>query len=156
MKKNQTKRLLALVLTLALTLSNVPTAVFAEDVTATEPQSTTEQQVKPQEETTEQADQQQQQQDEKKEQTQQEQQNAESEQTEDKTTPDVKEDSAVAEDTNTQQADHEAEFHGNKVAGGDLRAKFQNAFGVALEYRFRVSGTQDEWQTVDITKSHTL
>ncbi|MFR1689125.1 MAG: hypothetical protein ACLSVM_02650 [Coprococcus phoceensis] len=54
MKKNQTKRLLALVLTLALTLSNVPTTVFAEDVTATEPQSTTEQQVQSQEETTEQ------------------------------------------------------------------------------------------------------
>ena len=36
MKKNQTKRLLAMVLTLALTLSNVPTTVFAEDVTATE------------------------------------------------------------------------------------------------------------------------
>ena len=49
MKKNQTKRLLALVLTLALTLSNVPTTVFAEDVTATEPQSTTEQQVQSQE-----------------------------------------------------------------------------------------------------------
>lgn len=155
MKKNQTKRLLAMVLTLALTLSNVPTTVFAEDVTATEPQSTTEQQVQSQEETTEQADQQQQQ-GEEKEQTQQEQQNTESEQTEDKTTPDVKEDSAVTEDTNTQQADHEAEFHGNKVAGVDLRGKFQNAFGVALEYRFRVSGTQDEWQTVDITKSHTL
>ena len=61
MKKNQTKRLLALVLTLALTLSNVPTTVFAEDVTATEPQSTTEQQVQSQEETTEQVDQQQQQ-----------------------------------------------------------------------------------------------
>lgn len=122
MKKNQTKRLLALVLTLALTLSNVPTTVFAEDVTATEQQSTTEQQVEPQEETTEQVDQQQQQ----------------------------------DEDTNTQQTEHEAEFHGNKVAGVDLRGKFQNAFGVALEYRFRVSGTQDEWQTVDITKSHTL
>lgn len=122
MKKNQTKRLLALVLTLALTLSNVPTTVFAEDVTATEPQSTTEQQVQSQEETTEQVDQQQQQ----------------------------------DEDTNTQQTEHEAEFHGNKVAGVDLRGKFQNAFGVALEYRFRVSGTQDEWQTVDITKSHTL
>lgn len=54
MKKNQTKRLLAMVLTLALTLSNVPTTVFAEDVTATEPQSTTEQQVQSQEETTEQ------------------------------------------------------------------------------------------------------
>lgn len=111
MKKNQTKRLLALVLTLALTLSNVPTTVFAEDVTATEPQSTTEQQVQSQEETTEQVDQQQQQ----------------------------------DEDTNTQQTEHEAEFHGNKVAGVDLRGKFQNAFGVALEYRFRVSGTQDEW-----------
>ena len=122
MKKNQTKRLLALVLTLALTLSNVPTTVFAEDVTATEPQSTTEQQVQSQEETTEKVDQQQQQ----------------------------------DEDTNTQQTEHEAEFHGNKVAGVDLRGKFQNAFGVALEYRFRVSGTQDEWQTVDITKSHTL
>ena len=123
-EKNQTKRLLALVLTLALTLSNVPTTVFAEDVTATEPQSTTEQQVQSQEETTEQVDQQQQQ----------------------------------DEDTNTQQTEHEAEFHGNKVAGVDLRGKVSKMHfgGCPLKYRFRVSGTQDEWQTVDITKSHTL
>ena len=106
MKKNQTKRLLALVLTLALTLSNVPTTVFAEDVTATEPQSTTEQQVQSQEETTEQVDQQQQQ----------------------------------DEDTNTQQTEHEAEFHGNKVAGVDLRGKFQKCiWGLPLNI---VSGFQ--------------
>lgn len=64
MKNHQTKRLLALVLTLALTLSNVPATVFAEDVTPVEPQSTTEQQVQ-QEETTKQTEEKQQKQENK-------------------------------------------------------------------------------------------
>lgn len=137
MKNHQTKRLLALVLTLALTLSNVPATAFAEDVTPIEPQSTTEQQV---------------QQEGKTEQTEEEQKQENKEEVpseEPQQTPAEEENAAV-------KADKEAEFHGNEVKGSDLRGILKDAFGGATEYRLRPVGTEDEWIVVDLLKSHTL